>query len=444
MVGTQPAQSLPDATRNLEPDEPLPSGHEWYVDLMPARGGNVITKLLKHFERKRLGAFLHVVFASHRGAGKSTELNQFMVKTETRFASLYVEANLEFDSKHLDMEDFLLVTARAVERFMREERKTPLDNQLLERVEKWFEEKILETTFDDKYVGSLKSGITAKAGVPFFATLFGTLTALIKTESSHRTKIKQEIRKSPGTLLDLTNRLLANANDILGGQGLQLLVIVDNLDRYKPAIVDNLLVEESDTFKLLQANFILTPPIELILSPESQKMDQLYKCVTMPSVTLRDKQDDYEKIEGIGVDLLRKALSNRIDLQRLFPDESVQKQLIAYCGGSIRELIQLAQEATLEADTETVSAADMSRVLRQARQRLRDQVLLNGYLEPLARIAATKDIFNDEVCLDLLYYRYALQYNGDTWYDAHPLLASVPEFQRAVAEAKEKYKVLIK
>ncbi|WP_437563578.1 hypothetical protein [Sorangium sp. So ce542] len=34
--------------------------------------------------------------------------------------------------------------------------------------------------------------------------------------------------------------------------------------------------------------------------------------------------------------------------------------------------------------------------------------------------------------MDVLFHRLAFKYNGEGWYDVHPLVAEIPEFQNAL------------
>ena len=75
----------------------------------------------------------------------------------------------------------------------------------------------------------------------------------------------------------------------------------------------------------------------------------------------------------------------------------------------------------------------MDLALGLRRQRLRDLVNANGWMATLVRVATNKQIFEDERCLAVLFNRLAFKYNGDGWYDVHPLVAELPEFQRGVS-----------
>jgi hypothetical protein len=72
---------------------------------------------------------MHAVFASHRGAGKSTELKRLASAVSRQYSAVYFEANVEMDSVRFSMEDLLLVIARVIEEQMRNAgRQSPQPN----------------------------------------------------------------------------------------------------------------------------------------------------------------------------------------------------------------------------------------------------------------------------------------------------------------------------
>jgi hypothetical protein len=278
------------------------------------------------------------------------------------------------------------------------------------------------------------AGVDGKVAIPFVGSLFGSLKGLFKRDSEYRAEVKQILKKYPGTLLQSVNELLQAADRLLGDRS--LLVVIDNLDRYDPEVIDRLLVAGADRIRELHANLILTPPISLMLRPKSAQLDAIYSCHLLFTVRLRRPDQRYDEFDGPGRDLLEKALSHRIDLDVVMPDRAVRDRLIAASGGAIRELLELVSQAAFLAQGPTIELPDVEQALSARRQRLRDLVNANGWLETLVRLAVDKQIFEGDRCLAVLFHRLAFKYNGDGWYDVHPLVAELPEFERAVREAR--------
>lgn len=438
ITGPRPhlARTLDEATEALDFVRPLQSGDPRWRNLNPARGGDVARIIERYLTRAVPGRFQHVVFASHRGAGKSTELLRLAHDLRERFFCLYLEANVEMDANTIEMEDLLLVLARKVEAELRE-LGSPLPAEVLDRVNHWFRETLKTTSVGKDYVAHVETEVKSGLEIPFFASLLAKVTALFKVESTHRTEVKEVLRQYRGTLMDAVNQLLEAANTALEKHGQELLVIIDNLDRYHPKVIDELLVRGGDRFRELKTNLILTPPINLVYRPETGVLGDYFHVEVMPSVRLRGPQDPHDALIGEGPKLLLEALGYRIDLDRLIPDLATRDRLVVASGGSIRELLEVASDATLLADGEILQPEDVERAIKRRRDRMRDKINANGWLEALVDIAREHQIKSDDAYLSLLHHRLAFKYNEEGWY-AHPLAYEIPEFHKAmIARAGE-------
>ena len=418
------ARTLDEATPALDFEIPLPAGDERYVDFSAVRGSGSVARLRTLLKRQPPDRRLHAVFASHRGAGKSTELLHLMNDVRDQYYSIYFEANVELDAVEFSMEELLLVIARVVEERMRE-RDTPIRPELLKKVEDWFAEVVFTDEEGRSYLAGVHTEAKAEGGIPFFAKLLASLTAGFKVESHHKKSVKNTLQQFPGTLLTHVNNLLNDASGKLEQEGKRLLIIIDNMDRYAPAVIDRLLVESPDRFKQLRAHLIVTPLMTLLVRPESQSIRSVFKCETMPTVKLREPHESYGALTAEGSELLRNVLGQRIDLARLIPDEAAQNRLIATSGGAVRELLEMAQDASLDATGEAITMADIELALNRRRSLMRDMIDNNGWWDVLAEIAQLKKLDHDPAFLTVVFHRLAFQYNGTVWYDVHPLVAEL-------------------
>lgn len=427
-----PATTLDGATEALDFVHPLRDGDPRWRDFNPARGGDVAKVIGRYLTRALRGRFRHVVLASQRGTGKSTELLRLAHELQPHFMCIHLEANVEMDANGIEMEDLLLVLARSVEAELRTA-KLPLAKDVLDKVHAWFSETIETTAVGKEYVGHVQSEAKAGLDVPLLASLLTKITALFKVESSHRHELKNVLRQYPGTLMAAVNTLLDAANAALDGTGRELLIIIDNLDRYDPKVIDELMVRGGDRFRELHTNLILTPPISLVYRPETGTLADCFHVEVMPSVRLRGPRDPHDALNGEGPKLLLEALGRRIDLDKLVPDEAARDRLVLASGGSIRELLEVANDATLRADGDTLTRADVERALKLRRDRIRDTLNANGWLPALVDIARTHQIAHGDAYLRLLHFRLAFKYNDEGWYDAHPLAYEIDEFAAALA-----------
>lgn len=413
-----------------EVDRPLLPGDVRWMDFSPARGDRATQKLLRRFEDKPTDQYLQILFASHRGAGKTTELMRIQDQLRSRYQSLYLSANVQMDANQIEVEDLLLILAQGIERYLREA-GTPLPEDLLKRVSDWFSQVIRTTSWGKDASVEIGSSLKAEAGLPLFAKLSASLTGLFKAESKHREEVKNELKKFPGTLLQSVNLLLDAASEVLAKEGKELLIVIDNLDRYDPSVIDALLVRNGDRIRQLHCNLILTPPIGLLYRPHSEQIDTHFPCEVMNTIRLRRPDQDYDKFDGPGHDLLIDALAKRMDLDRLIPDRRARDRILTASGGAIRDVLSLVVEAALITDNDELTLADVEYAVQRKKQRLRDLINANNWWGTLAAIAREKQIVSDPACLTVLYHRLVLKYNGDGWYDVVPMVAELPEFQHA-------------
>lgn len=433
-VQVQFAETVAQVTQTCRHDDPLTADDSRYQDLTRGRGDHSFAQLEDQLRRKSQATPLHLVCASHRGAGKTTELLRLTQRLLDRYEPLYIEASVEMDSINIEIEDVLLILARLTEQMMRR-RGTPIPPELLEPVERWFHEFIQTTSWGKDWNVDLAAGLKVETGVPLFAKLLSSITSTLKVESKHREEVKAVFKKYPRALLDGVNALLDATSHILAKEGKELLVVLDNLDRYEPAVMDRLLLVNGDRICELHCSLILTPPISLIYQPHSEPLDTYFPCEVMNSVRLRRPDQPYNEFDGPGRDLLLRALGRRIALDKLMPDEKARDRLVMASGGAIRELLHLVSDASFQAQEAGVfSVDDIEYAVKRRKQRLRDSINSEGLAPTLARISRDKQPFDDDKCRRVLYLRYIFKYNGEGWYDIHPLIAELPEFQRALAQ----------
>lgn len=434
---TELAHTTRQIARACEVDRPLGSGDPRWLDFSPARGDRATRNLLRRFEDKPAEQTLQLLLASHRGAGKTTELMVIQERLRPRYQSLYLEANVQMDANQIEVEDLFLILAQGIERHL-SEAGTPLPKELLDHVSAWFDQVIKTTSWGKDSSVQTSMAVKAETGIPLFAKLTATLTGLFKAESKHREEVKNELKKFPGSLLESVNQLLDAAKEVLAKQGKELLIIIDNLDRYDPAVIDSLLVRNGDRIRQLRCNFILTPPIGLLYRPHSEQIDTHFPCEVMNTVRLRRPEQPYDAFDGPGHDLLLDALKKRLDLDALIPDLRARDRLVTASGGAIRDLLSLVVDAALITDNNQLTLADVEYAVQRKKQRLRDLINANNWWGTLAAIAREKQLVRDDACLTVLYHRLVLKYNGTGWYDVTPIVAELPEFELAYKQLPAK------
>ncbi|MFO0627187.1 MAG: hypothetical protein U0325_16375 [Polyangiales bacterium] len=287
------ATTLDEAYQTCNHLKPLESDDARYEDFSSARGDETARSIKARLIRHEPGEFVHIAFVSHRGAGKSTEIKRVSADLKHHFETYYFEANLQLDERHITAEDLLLTVAIGVDEFF-EERGTPLPDKIVQDARGWFSEVIRSTEWGKVLEGGLLTEAAGGAEVPYFVKLKAELKALIRSESKYRTQVLDAFRRYPGTLVQYVNNLLDAANKTLGDR--QLLVVIDNLDRYDPKVVDELVFKNGRPLRSLHCHLIVTPPISLYYRPMSEPIQQAFHPEVMNTVRLQEPSQPYDPV----------------------------------------------------------------------------------------------------------------------------------------------------
>ncbi len=309
-------------------DEPLSPDDPRRCDFTALRGGSAVIVELADTLEQRLGdyEFHHCILCGHRGSGKSTELLGLKNwADQNNFLCVWIEVNLYFDLAELQYSDLFLLAAESVEREMRKQ-GIELPSDKLDDVVRWFAEVTKEDLEKVKSELKVEAGAEAGGGFSLLGKLFAKFSASVLAGSEHNKKIRQELRQSPNTLISLTNDLLKSANERLVRHGREqgLLLLFDNLDRYRAEIINDLLLKGGGLVRRLGCHAIFTMPVELRCSADHAYWDQFEATPILPMLALRGPQAgwgatvDASEHHAEAVDKMVQALGRRLDIATLF------------------------------------------------------------------------------------------------------------------------------
>lgn len=433
-MGTQPAKTIEDGIRACRPDEPLAPGDERYEDFSSVRGLSLEGLMGKRLQNYAAGGrFAHLVLAGHRGSGKSTELYRLQRWAE---AQGYVVVSAQVDTLlvdpfEVDYSDLLLLQARLIEERFRTA-NLPLQAETLRHILNWFKDV---TKITEKDVEA-SVGISAGAGVelPAVAKFLLAFTSGLRATSDNKTTVRESIQRYPKVLVDNINLLLDAANATLQKQEKRgLLMIFDNLDRYPQDVVEQLMLRRSELLKSVHCHMVYTVPISLVYESTGGSIWDRFEGEVLPMVKVRERSG--AECEA-GIECMALALGRRLDIQTLFQDSGLARELALKSGGCLRDLIHLAQEALVVSDRVVDHKAVQRSMLKIRSERSR--LIEDDEYAVLAQIHIRKAAANSEKHRTLLYRRDALEYNytEDHWADVHPLVFDTREFQNALVQER--------
>lgn len=349
---------------------------------------------------------------------------------------MYFEADEEdIDPQNVEYIDILLACTRRFLKDIRSANAAPIQNWLRDRGEELKDLALMEVSLDSL---NLEQSLS----------MFTKLTASIRAEPTQRAKIREKVNPHTITLLAALNQFIADARQHLPNGKTKLAMIVDNLDRIPIDFQDNgrsnheeIFLDRSEQLKGLDCHMIYTVPIALVYSKWANEVQTIYGTTqVLPMVMVQQQNGDSF---SAGLAKLREAIQRRIQPHapklnldtQVFDDPETLERMCVACGGHIRELMQMMQEAVNRTDQLPLTAKAVQRAITELRS-----VYQRAVEEPewalLMQVAKHRTISNDNEHRSLLQRRCILEYSyldpdGEicTWYDVHPLIRKLPRFQ---------------
>jgi len=409
----------------------------FYVSLEGERGEYSRRDILTEFSLDPTGKLrpevklkqtVAILFGGHLGSGKSTELKQLAVLFRQSYTVDVLELTKVLDINNLRFSDLLIALAHRLVSVFQGYSLTPA-SVFVTPVTDWFESRIIsKSNFKDLEL-AVKTEAKAEGGIPFLVKLLASMTAKFKTGASYKEELRTEVRNGFTQLVDAFNKLMAHANDLLATQGKgPLLFIVDGTDKLKRE--DSAAFFQSDVNQLfqIQTNLIICAPISVLL--EDGGSAQRFPRMRLPMVKVFDR-DESERPTAVAA--LMKLIAQRMPLS-YFDSEDTVKYLVRQSGGHPRDLIRLVRTCFSKLDQAPITQT----IAQQAVALVASEYKRNVHRDDWADLVGIDQSLGDdtdrtEERLRLLYDLVLLEYNS-YWWRSHPLVRSLPSYQKAKAE----------
>lgn len=426
---------LRDLYNAFDPFQPLPVGDSAYVDCNAVRGdGDILQAVGREIllsARKTCQ-----LYAGHRGAGKSTELLRLQkhLNDQGFFVVYFAAEEEDIDPEDVQYTDILLACTKNILAAFKNLDSQPVLYWLKER---WEDLKdLLQTQISFEEL-SLEVQVSQ----------FAKITTKMRSEPNERRKIRDKINPHTTTLTEALNKFIQNAKKNLPPGYSDLVLIADNLDRIVPIIQpdgrsnhDQIFIDRQNQLKALDCHLVYTVPISLLYSDRATSLTEIYgtpQVLPMIMVKTPDNQPYQPGIDKV-IEILKKRLE-KVDPSRdiisLFENQDSLNQLCLMSGGHARNLLLLMKQALEYTNTLPISKRALQRSISELRNTYKDTIHANQW-EALANVFRTKDIVNNELYRNLLFNRPILEYHSqneegeiERWYDIHPLIIGIKEFQ---------------
>ena len=344
---------------------------------------------------------------------------------------IFIDALDALDINNLRYSDVVLAQAKGLFDALQEE-SIEIDQIFLDRLERWFDQRILSKTSKSDFAASIEGVSKVKGGIPWLAELFVKLQSAIKINSTYKDEIRTEVRNHFSDFAEAFNQLIRHAEERIGdeGHGKRLLFIVDGTDRLGREDAERFFVSDIHQLQLIESIFVYCAPIDLLFENSLHGFEKL----RLPMVKLGEKSAEYDS-SSPAAEALKRLIGKRMSME-LFEESATVDYLIEHSGGHVRDLIRLLRYALREAQSRQVTrrmAEQAVRLLATEYSRLIEQedfeLLVDIDSQPPYHTPVT------ERTRRLLYDLVLLEYNA-YWWQTHPAVRSLPAYRRVAGEAE--------
>lgn len=428
---------IPDIARlfqQCDPAKPLAADDPRYVSCDNARGEDDLVVQLTNAIRWS-DASLHLLYAGHRGAGKSTELLRLKQNLENppegegKFFVIYFEADKEdIDVNDADFADVLLAMVRELGKSLRD----------AENIE-------LQSSWLGKFLGDIKNLLGSE--VEFekleFDVKIAKFTAAIKSSPDARRRIREALEPNVSNLIEAANELLDEAVTLLKEKGYKdLVIIVDNLDRIVLRDIPNsqfntheqLFINRGAQLAQLRAHVLYTLPISMVFSPKATALVNIFgrqpAVLPMVKVINPDGKDYPAGMEGMRTIVERRLDAAGVKKSDAFaPPESLD-YLCRASGGHPRNLLILIRSACTASSALPLTQQRAEQSVRRMTTDFERALNSPTFFDALKKVDETHKLPGSDYDQLLLYNLSILEYlNGNPWYAVNPAVMLLDTFR---------------
>jgi energy-coupling factor transporter ATP-binding protein EcfA2 len=288
--------------------------------------------------------YTKVLFLGHRGCGKTTELrriHQFLNHPD-RYFSIHIEIEKELEVSKMQAEDFYIIMVIKLIRQLKEVGLHRATDSFDELLKDWLSEKEVqeEITNTRGVEGSATLKVDtdgnflmkALSFLKFEADMKGTLARENKTTTTIRSRIKSDLI----TFVTRFNNALAQVRDycIEANKGRDLLFLMDGTEKSTFEFYEEVFQKNGHILRSLNVNLLTTLRLDAFYKLEDKPNLDFFQTLFVPMIPISENS----------IPRLGQIISSRVDIATFF-DQDALDYLVTMSGGSLRQLLRLANQA---------------------------------------------------------------------------------------------------
>lgn len=407
----------------------------YYVQVDQERDAHLsrLVELKKALEKQNI----KILFAGHRGSGKSTELNRLRSEIQERFFVVPFSVSDELDIGDMDYIDLVMVMMEKLAEAAVSEGLISQDDQLLEKITGWLTDVTDIKAEQTAYQAEVQAGLKASQGL--LGVLLGVVAefkASVRAGTDQKREYRKKIEPRISLLKANCNILINTVDKVLLSKGKELLLLVEDLDKVEPQRIQDIFSKRSGVLSEINTRIIYTVSLFSLSSPSLRDMMSRFQIQSLPMIKVCSKEGT-EHASGIAA--IWQIVERRMDTA-LFANELVLAAMIKNSGGVLRDLFEMVEVAANAADygrSTVITAEHADYALQRLKSKYHDMISVGNekaaglttdkLYEKLVEIAGSsvKKFPLDEILLMLLSCLAVVEYNGEQWFDVHPAVKSL-------------------
>ncbi len=379
---------------------------------------------------------LKMLFAGHRGCGKSTELVRLQREIGDDFVILNFSVREELDIVNINYVELFIVTMEKLFEFLQNEENISPDPDHIEDIKRWvLSKEIMEVNRQYMDV-DVQAGMEAKARVPFLLNFFAKFRAAAKSSTTIKETLTTKVAPRLSRLIDHCNTLIEDIKGKLHNVDKKgLVLIIEDLDKVDLKKGEDIFYTHSTQLAQLNCHCIFTFPIALLYNIKFNAIRRSYdEDFVLPMIKVFEKDG---RGSQDGMDVMKQIVWRRME-RSLFEDDAVLVEMIKYSGGCLWDLfgmIRDAADSALDFERRAIKKDDFRSAYLSLKsnyeftiaENKEKQITVEQYYEALCECALddTKKPKSSDIMLDLRHNLTVLDYNGERWNDVHPIVKDI-------------------